>query len=67
MDVAYTESLGIKTGGGPITMGFLDTMNGSARLTSDGGCITVDGFDGTADLQSHGGAIQVCPHDRLIG
>ena len=59
VEVAYTESLDIKTGTGPITLGFLDTMNGSASLLSKGGSITVNGLDGSANLQSHGGPIHV--------
>ena len=59
VEVAYTESLDIKTGTGPITLGFLDTMNGSASLLSRGGSITVNGLDGSANVQSHGGPIHV--------
>ena len=59
VEVAYTESLEIRSGTGPITMGFLDTMRGSATLSSKGKGITVDGLDGTAHLESHGGPIQV--------
>ena len=59
MEVAYTESLDVKTGNEPITFGFLDTMNGHALLASQGGDVTVEGLDGTAALQSHGGHVQV--------
>lgn len=59
VDVAYTESLQVKTGSSSITFGSLDTMNGNAALSSQGGDIAVDGLDGTASLQSHGGNIQV--------
>lgn len=59
VEVAYTESLDVKTGNEPTTFGFLDTMNGQALLASQGGDIVVEGLDGTAALQSHGGNIQV--------
>ena len=66
VEVAYTESLEIKTGTGPITMGFLDTMSGSATLSSKGKGITVNGLDGTAHLESHGGPIQVQAKNKLL-
>jgi len=66
VEVAYTESLEIKTGTGPITMGFLDTMSGSATLSSKGKGITVNGLDGTAHLESHGGPIQVRAKNKLV-
>ena len=59
VEVAYTESLQVNTVKGSIAFGFLDTMNGSAQLTTQGGNVAVDGLDGTASLQSHGGNIQV--------
>ena len=61
MDVAYTESLQVKTGKSSITFAFLDAMNGNASLTTQGGDIAVDGLDGTASLLSNGGNIQVQP------
>ena len=65
VDVAYTESLQVKTGQSSITFSILDTMNGSANLTSQGGDIAVDGLDGTASMQSNGGKIQVRPQPPL--
>lgn len=65
MDVSYTESLQVNTGKGPITFAFLDSMNGSASLSSQGGDIAVDGLDGTASLQSNGGDIQVPQPPKL--
>ncbi len=65
VEVAYTESLEIKSGTRPITMGFLDTMSGSAALSSKGKGITVNGLDGTAHLESHGGPIQVRAKQKL--
>ncbi|KAL0030213.1 hypothetical protein WJX77_003267 [Trebouxia sp. C0004] len=65
VEVAYTESLEIKTGTGPITMGFLDTMSGSATLSSKAKGITVNGLDGTAHLESHGGPIQLKLQENL--
>ena len=59
VEVAYTESLEIRSGTAPITMGLLDTMSGSATLSSLGTGITVNGLDGTAHLESHSGLIQV--------
>lgn len=61
MDVAYTESLQVKTGRSSIAFSILDTMNGSASLTSQGGDIAVDGLDGTVSMQSNGGNVQVLP------
>ena len=66
VEVAYAESLEIRSGPGPINMGFLDTMNGSATLASKGKGITVNGLDGTAHLKSHGGPIQVRANQNLI-
>ncbi len=66
LEVAYTESLEIKSGTGSITMGFLDTMSGSAALSSQGKGITVNGLDGTAHLESHGGPIQVRAKPKTI-
>ncbi|KAL0022852.1 hypothetical protein WJX79_011082 [Trebouxia sp. C0005] len=65
VEVAYAESLEIRSGPGPINMGFLDTMNGSATLASKGKGITVNGLDGTAHLKSHGGPIQLKLQDNL--
>ena len=65
LEVAYTESLEIKSGTGSITMGFLDTMSGRAALSSKGKGITVNGLDGTAHLESHGGPIQVRAEQKL--
>ena len=64
IEVAYTESLEVQAGDGPITVGFLDTMNGTASLVSTGKGITVNGLDGTASVQCHGGDIEVrsCKH-----
>ena len=61
VEVAYTESLEVRTGNSNITLNLLDTMSGTASLVSDGGGIRVEGLDGTADIRSHGGCIQVDP------
>ena len=60
IEVAYTEALEVRAGDAPISIGFLDTMNGTASLVSEGKGISVNGLDGTANVQSHGGPIQVC-------
>ena len=59
VDVAYTESLLVRTRGKPITVGSLDTMNGQALLQTHGGSLSVQGLDGSARLESQGGSIQV--------
>ena len=58
--MTYNEVLEVRASDASISVGFLDAMNGTASLVSNGKGITVNGLDGTASVQSHGGPIQVC-------